>query len=87
MTGEPVSLDELVATREKLIVEIRRRLGDREKNFLLSVKMGKPDWDSVDLKQAKDLPAVKWKLHNLQKMPQADLEKALIRLRRTLESI
>lgn len=87
MTAEPVSLDELLQVRDQLITNIRSRIGDQEKHFLLSIKKGEPDWESVGLNLAKDLPAVKWKLHNLQKMPKADREKALARLQKTLDSI
>lgn len=87
MTAEPVSLDELEQTREQLIHEIRSRLGDPEKRFLLSVKQGKPDWGLLDLGRAQELPAVKWKLHNLRSMSASDRGRAIERLKAALDRI
>lgn len=87
MTAEPVSIEELEQTRERLINEIHRRLGERERQFLLSMKQGQPDWDLLALGRACELPAVKWKLHNLQRMPAADRELAIERLKLVLERI
>jgi hypothetical protein len=32
------------------------------------VKKGEPDWSLLDLEDAKELPAVRWKLENLAKL-------------------
>jgi len=87
MTAEPVSIEELEQTRERLIDEIRGRLGEREKQFLLLMKRGEPDWDLLALGRARELPAVKWKLHNLRRMPAIDRERAIERLLLVLERI
>jgi predicted nucleotidyltransferase component of viral defense system len=87
MTAQPVSLDELLEVREKLINKVRSRIGEREKHFLLSLKKCDPDWKSIDLQHAQDLPAVKWKLFNLRNMSKKDHEKAVARLQRTLDAI
>jgi hypothetical protein len=42
---------------------------DEHKRFLVSVKKGEPDWSLLGLPAAKDLPAVRWKLENLSKLP------------------
>ncbi len=87
MTAEPVSIEELEQTRERLINEISGRLGEREKQFLLSMERGEPEWDLLALGRARKLPAVKWKLHNLRRMPAADRERAIERLLLVLERI
>lgn len=87
MTAEPVSVEEIEQTRERLIDEIRGRLGEREKQFLLSMKRGEPDWDLLALGRAQELPAVRWKLHNLRSMRAADRERAIERLKLVLERI
>jgi predicted nucleotidyltransferase component of viral defense system len=69
MVEQPVSLDDLLKAREDLIGEIVGKLPERHKTFLISVKKGEPDWTLLDLPGAKDLPAVRWKLENLAKLP------------------
>jgi predicted nucleotidyltransferase component of viral defense system len=68
MVDEPVSLDELLKAREDLIAEIVGKMSEPHKKFLVSVKTGEPDWSLLDLEDAKDLPAVRWKLENLAKL-------------------
>ncbi len=65
MTEVPVSLEDLVQTREELIAEIVGQMPDAHRRFLLSFKKGKPDWSLLDVHHAKTLPAVRWKLENL----------------------
>jgi hypothetical protein len=52
-----------------LISKIKNDLTDDEKRFLLSLKKREPDWDLLGLKGVENLPAVRWKLINLNKMP------------------
>jgi len=68
MVERPVSLDELLKVREDLIAEIVGKMPEQHKQFLVSVKKGEPDWSLLDLPDAKDLPAVRWKLENLAKL-------------------
>ncbi len=69
MMEQPVSLDDLLQAREDLIKEIVGKMPVEHKNFLVSVKKGEPDWALLGLPSAKDLPAVRWKLENLAKLP------------------
>jgi hypothetical protein len=39
-----------------------------EKKFLLSLKSGQPNWDSIEIEGVAKLPAVQWKLLNLRKL-------------------
>ena len=69
MTIIPVTIDELARTRDRLIVDIRARLADKNtQRFLLSLHDGAPDFDAIGLPQAAALPAVQWKLVNLRKL-------------------
>lgn len=68
MTKGPVSLDVLIDVRSRLIDDIHSRLDDAAHVFLLSLQDAAPDFDVIGLPQAADLPAVKWKLLNLQKL-------------------
>ncbi|MCG5485237.1 nucleotidyl transferase AbiEii/AbiGii toxin family protein [Sinorhizobium sp. 22678] len=68
MTIETVSLDDLKAARARLMTDIRARLDEKAMRFLLSLHNGEPDFEAIGLPQAADLPAVRWKLLNLQKL-------------------
>ena len=68
MTREPTKLDELLATRSRLIDDIRARLDANTAEFLLSVHDAAPDFAAIGLSQAADLPAVRWKLQNLERL-------------------
>jgi len=68
MTTIPITLDELAATRDQLIADIRKRLDDNTRQFLLSLHEGEPDFATIELPQAQALPAVRWKLLNLNKL-------------------
>ena len=37
-------------------------------SLLLSIKRGEPAWDLLDLKDVDKLPAVRWKLQNLENL-------------------
>jgi len=84
MTEAPVTLDDLLETRERLIKEIHGHLSDEDRAFLLSIKSREPDWSLLDLKGVKDLPAVKWKLINLDRMNADKHKDALRRLETVL---
>lgn len=84
MTDEPVDLAELVQAREDLVAGIHERLSEADRRFLLSVKLGAPDWSQVGLPQAASLPAVKWKLQNLAKLSEARRAELAGRLKRVL---
>ncbi|MBX4898861.1 nucleotidyl transferase AbiEii/AbiGii toxin family protein [Rhizobium bangladeshense] len=68
MTIERISLAQLLETRERFLTDIRERLDERAKTFLLSLHDAEPNFDSIDLPGAVALPAVQWKLLNLEKL-------------------
>lgn len=69
MTTEEVLLDDLLAAREALIETIAVRMPEDHKDFLLGFKAGNPDWNLLGLPQAAELPAVRFKQMNLDKLP------------------
>jgi hypothetical protein len=77
MTDEPVTLSELTAAREVLINELVGNMPTAHRRFLLSFERGKPDWSLLGLLGAADLPAVKWRQLNLDKLS-ADKRAALV---------
>ncbi len=68
MTTTPVKIGDLIRARFDLVKMINRALDDSDKEFLLGFKKGTPDWSYFTMSHIKDLPAVKWKLHNLNQM-------------------
>lgn len=68
MTKVRVSLDDLLKTRKRLVADIRSRLDEKARTFLLSLHDGTPDFDAIERPRAADLPAVGWKLINLEKL-------------------
>jgi predicted nucleotidyltransferase component of viral defense system len=86
MTIENVSLESLERTRSELIKTIHNKLSENDKEFILSVKTGRPKWELFAYPDAKDLPAVKWKLHNLSKMNKSKLKSACKKLEDVLKN-
>lgn len=85
MTERPIDLDTLVEVRERLIGHLRGRIGDSEKALLLSVKRGEPRWDLLGMDGVEALPAVKWKLLNIERMSSDARMRAIARLAQVLE--
>jgi len=75
MTLEPFTYNDYESTRKTLIEIIQQRLTDDDKKFLLSFETGMPKWDLLPYELIKKLPAVKWKLLNIQKLKEANPKK------------
>ena len=84
MTEHDVSYAELEKARTELINQINIALNDDDKRFLISLKMGEPEWALLGVENIQNMPAVKWKLHNIRKMDAKRREKSLEHLRRKL---
>lgn len=85
MPIEPMSLEVLEKTRVELISTIRSKLTQNHRNFLIGFKEGKPDWNLLPFAGIEDLPSVKWKILNLEKMSKPKRLKAVQKLKDTLE--
>lgn len=68
MALKPFSYEDFTVTRERLISEVHKILSRKDKELLISFKAGEPDWNLNQIEHLKDLPAVKWKLMNIQKL-------------------
>lgn len=84
MTFVEVSLEELEATRSSLVKIIRENLTDAERNFILSIKKGEPQWELLGCEGIDLLPAVRWKLLNIAKMDKKKREAAIVKLEKSL---
>lgn len=71
----PFTYEDFEATREQLVQEISEGLTDTEREFLLSFKRGEPDWSLFPLENLGLMPAVQWKLLNIQKLKAQNPEK------------
>jgi predicted nucleotidyltransferase component of viral defense system len=84
MTAKPVTLDELTAAREALIASVIGHMPDGHRRFLVSFERGAPDWSLLGLDGVADLPAVRWRQQNLDKLGKADRLALVARLEEVL---
>ena len=84
MTQDEVSLDDLLEVQRNLADIIVHGLDDSEKEFLVSIKRGEPEWDLLEIDHLNQLPSIRWKLINIRKMDSAKHKSTLDRLIRVL---
>jgi hypothetical protein len=77
MTNESFTYNDFESTRKSLVSTIHDSLTDNDKNFLLSIEEGKPDWSIYNFQ---DFPAVQWKLKNIEKLKSTNPEKHRIQI-------
>lgn len=65
MTDQPVALDDLIVARETLVTEIVGNMPAKHRRFLVSFEAGAPEWNLLDVPMARDLPAIQWRMRNL----------------------
>ncbi|MBI2336529.1 MAG: nucleotidyl transferase AbiEii/AbiGii toxin family protein [Deltaproteobacteria bacterium] len=87
MPHVPVTMKELTEARDWLIKTLMGDLTDDEKQFLLSMKEGAPDWGLLGIPGVDKLPAVQWKLLNIRKMDRKAHEVSMNKLRNVLHKI
>lgn len=75
MTVETVSQEALEATRAWLFKTLPASLTASERQYLRSVKLAKPDWSLLPFPGLTDLPSVKWKLQNIEKLQKTNRAK------------
>ena len=85
MAKNEVSLEELLANREKLVHQIRNLIDERDRKFLLSFVSNEPDWNLVRDARIKDFPSVKWKLFNQTKMKKDKVANYIEQVKSVLE--
>lgn len=69
MSFIPFSYADYEATREELFKKMNSILTDLDKRFLCSFKGGRPDWSlDKNYEQLQVMPAIQWKLMNIQKL-------------------
>jgi predicted nucleotidyltransferase component of viral defense system len=68
MSSIQFTYEDYEATRNQLVKEVKAHLTDADRSFLLSFKRGTPEWNLFPHARLKDLPAVQWKLENINKL-------------------
>ena len=81
MTDEEITLQTLLDSRDELIKSINLSLSKKEKQFIISFKNKKPEWNLLGLENIESLPAIRWKQYNLEKMQEQKHKIALDKLR------
>jgi predicted nucleotidyltransferase component of viral defense system len=72
MTAEHVTLEALVETRERLFRELPAALDAHEREFLRTLVRAEPDWSLLQIPHLEELPAIRWRLQNLQQLSRED---------------
>ncbi|MBR1208945.1 MULTISPECIES: nucleotidyl transferase AbiEii/AbiGii toxin family protein [unclassified Bradyrhizobium] len=75
MTAEPVELDALLAARERMMRELQQGLTPDERRFLLSLVAAAPEWSLLGLPHLEQLPGLRWKLQNLERLRKTNARK------------
>jgi predicted nucleotidyltransferase component of viral defense system len=85
MVSIPVSIDALQDTRQQLFEMIPGLLSDNEKQFLISLKKGEPDWSLIPVDNIDQFPSIQWKLSNIKKLDKKKHLEQLKKLEAVLE--
>lgn len=68
MTTEPVTLDSLLAVRDRLFAELPAALDADEREFLRTLVRARPNWSLLSIPHLEELPAIRWRLQNLEQL-------------------
>lgn len=75
MTTEPVDLQALLDARGRMVATLQSSLDNNEREFLLSLVRNEPRWELLDIPHLEKLPAIRWKLHNLERLRETNENK------------
>lgn len=80
MTAEEVKVGELTEARAALVKAIVDDMPNAHRSFLLGFKKGDPDWSLLGVPGVENLPAVQWKMQNLDKLGKKKREELVTKL-------
>jgi hypothetical protein len=75
MTRDNVSVDELIAARQRLREDITVFLTADQRRFLISLVNAEPEWNRMQCPHLAELSAIRWKLENLRKLQKSNPRK------------
>jgi len=84
MAEQDVPLDDLLATREAIIAKIVGEMPKDHREFLVSFEEGNPKWGLLGIEGAAELPAVRWRQQNLDKLSKEKRAALVARLKEVL---
>lgn len=85
MTEEAVPVEELISTQDSMITALIGSMPDRHREFLIGFERGEPDWSLLSLPHIADLPAIRWRQRNLDKLSPEQRTALVELLRASLE--
>jgi len=86
MTEEEFTYENHKETFDRLVKAVRGSFDSKDKEFLIGFHNLNPDWNLLpEIENAKNLHAIKWKLQNLQKLKDQNIEKYNIELEKIKE--
>ncbi len=68
MTEKSFSYEEHVETLRRLIDTVNAIFTEQNKQFLISFFLAEPQWNLLEINNLQNLPAIKWKLKNLEQL-------------------
>ena len=75
MTAGPVELEALLQARKRMVAELQSSLDAREREFLLSLACNEPNWNLLGIDHLEQLPGMRWKLANLERLAKSNPRK------------
>lgn len=75
MTSGPITLESLHKTQERLMTELPLALAPYHREFLLSLVQARPQWSLLPFNHLHEMPALKWKLQNLERLRSGNAKK------------
>ncbi len=72
MTAQPVTLEVLLETRERPFHELPSALDANEREFLRTLVRAEPKWSLLEIPHLEELPAIRWRLQNLEQLARTD---------------
>ena len=75
MTDVEFSYADYEEARINLIAQVNAALTETDKDFIISFENGTPDWSKCCAGDLSNYPSVKWKLNNINKLKETNLQK------------
>lgn len=68
MTVEVIAIEELIKTQHEMIKTLIGGMPDHHRAFLIGFERGEPDWSLLRISHVAELPAIRWRQRNLDKL-------------------
>lgn len=85
MTEEVVHIEELIEAQHQMIEVLIGGMPDEHREFLIGFERGEPDWSLLKIGHVAELPAIRWRQRNLDKLKRDQRSTLVELLRSSLE--